>query len=234
MMNGKTAIVTGGGRGIGRAICRRFARDGVNVLAVARSEPDLAETKRLVGEGGGRCTTLPCDVTRRDQVHEMAAFAKKELGGVDILVNNAGFARNRMVEDLDPKDFDTMVAVNMAAAFYACQAVWPMMRQRGGGVIVNISSMAAIDPFPGFAAYGAMKSYIDALTRNLAKEGQEHGIRVYAVGPGAVDTQMLRGPFPDFPAEQCLQPEEVAEVVWTVTQPACRYTAGQTIYLAKT
>jgi NAD(P)-dependent dehydrogenase (short-subunit alcohol dehydrogenase family) len=139
-----------------------------------------------------------------------------------------------MVEELDVQEFDTMLAVNVAAPFYACQAVWPVMRQRGGGVIVNISSMAAIDPFPGFAAYGAMKSYVDALTRNLAKEGHEHGIRVYAVGPGAVDTQMLRGPFPDFPVEQCLRPEEVAEVVWTVAQPVCRYSAGQTIYLSKT
>lgn len=233
-MKVRAAVVTGGGRGIGRAVCRRFAAAGTDVLAVARSETDLAETERLIGQAAGRCVTFPGDVGSWERVEAMVAFARREFGGVGVLVNNAGIAWNGPVERFEPQVFNDMVAVNVAAPFYACKAVWPTMRQQGGGVIINISSMAAVDPFPGFAAYGATKAYLDALTRGLAKEGREYGIRVYGVGPGAVDTQMLRGPFPDFPAEQCLRPEEIAEVVWQVTQPAFHHAAGQTIYVTRT
>jgi 3-oxoacyl-[acyl-carrier protein] reductase len=137
------------------------------------------------------------------------------------------------MQSFDIGVFDAMAGVNIRGVFYACRAVWPSMMARGGGAIVNISSMAAVDPFPGFAAYGASKCFVEGLTRGLAAEGQRHGIGVWGVGPGAVETEMLRGPFPDFPAERCLQPEEVAETVWLVTQPAWRHTSGQTIYVRK-
>ena len=216
-MNDKVVIVTGGGRGIGRAICQRFAEAGAKVIAAARSQDELAETQRLVESAGGVCHVTKTDVTRIDNVDALVAMAP-----------------NGPIDNFDLAMFDRMVAVNVNAVFYTCRAVWPVMRERGGGVIVNISSMAAVDPFPGFAAYAASKSFVNGLTNALAKEGAEHGIRVYAVGPGAVDTQMLRGPFPDFPNEQCLQPRDIAESVWFMTQPACQHSAGQTIYVSKT
>lgn len=232
-MPGKVAIVTGGGRGIGRAICRRLADEGTKVVAVARSKQELGETKRLVEQDGGFCAALPADVGQVDQVDAMVASVERDYGGIDVLVNNAGKAHQGAIESFDPGDFDAMAAVNIAGPFYACRAVWPVMRRRGGGIIVNISSVAAVDPFPGFAVYGATKAYLDALTRGLAQEGKEHGIRVYAIAPGAVHTQMLLGPFPDFPLDQCLQPEDIAEMVWLMTQPACRHSAGQVVRVTR-
>jgi len=227
-------MVTGGGRGIGRAICQRFAEAGATVIAAARSDGDLAETQGLVETAGGVCRVMKTDVTRVEELDALVAMADREFGRIDVLVNNAGKAEHSPMDDFDPDTFDRMVAVNINAVFYACRAVWPIMRRRGEGVIVNISSVAAIDPFPGFAAYGATKCFVNGFTQALAKEGTPHGIRVYGVGPGAVDTQMLRGPFPDFPDDQCLQPRDIAEAVWLMTQPACRYSTGQTIYVSKT
>lgn len=233
-MKGKVVIVTGGGRGIGRAVCRRFATAGAKVVAAARTQEELAETKRAVEADGGYCLAVPTDVADAGSIDSLVAAAVRECGGVDVLVNNAGVACTGRIGEFDLADFDRMVAVNVGGVFYASRAVWPIMQERGGGVIVNISSMAAVDPFPGFAAYGATKNFVEGLTRSLAKEGKKCGIRVYAVGPGAVDTQMLRGPYPDFPADECLQPAEVAETVFMMTQSACRYSAGQTVYVNKT
>ncbi|MCH7526647.1 MAG: SDR family oxidoreductase, partial [Planctomycetes bacterium] len=173
------------------------------------------------------------DVAVADSIDSLVAAAVRECGGVDVLINNAGVACTGRIEEFDLANFDRMIAVNVSGVFYASRAVWPIMLKRGGGVIVNISSTVAVDPIPGFAAYGATKNFVEGLTRSLAKEGKKCGIRVYAVGPGAVDTQMLRGPYPDFPADDCLQPEEVAETVFMMTQSACRYSAGQTVYVTK-
>ncbi len=232
-MNEKVVVVTGGGRGIGRAICRRFAATGAHTIAAARTEEQLNETQSLIQRDGGSCSTCVTDVADRQQVAALMAFAEREHGRLDVLINNAGVALNAPIEDCDPEVFDALDAVNIRGVFHACRAAWPMLRRGGEGVIVNISSVAACDPFPGFAAYGASKAFVEALTRGLATEGKEAGIRVYCVGPGAVDTQMLRGPFPDFPAEQCLQPDDIAETVYQMTQPACRYAVGQTLYVNK-
>ncbi|MEE9295930.1 MAG: SDR family oxidoreductase [Phycisphaerae bacterium] len=232
-MSAEVVVVTGGGRGIGRAICRRFAADGARIVAAARSGDELAETQRLVQQDGGTCRTIKTNVASSADVEKMIGMAVREFSRVDVLVNNAGVACNNSIEEFDLQVFDAMMAVNVGGVFYACRAVWPVMREHGGGVIVNISSVAAVDPFPGFAAYGASKACVEALTRGLAAEGQACGIRVYGVGPGAVDTQMLRGPFPDFPPEQCLKPADVAEAVWMMTQPSCQYSVGQTLYVKK-
>lgn len=233
IMQGQVAVVTGGGRGIGRAICRRLASAGASVVAASRTRDDLAETKRLVEADGGACTTCVTNVESAEEIDALVSQAVSTYGGIDLWVNNAGLALHGPIDTLEPARLDRMIAVNVSAVLYGCRAVWPVMRERGGGVIVNISSMAGVDPFPGFAAYGATKTFVDGLTRGLAAEGAEHGIRVYAVAPGAVDTAMLRGPFPDFPDDQCLQPEEVAEMVWLMAQPACRHSAGQTVYVRR-
>ncbi|NOT02101.1 MAG: SDR family oxidoreductase [Phycisphaerales bacterium] len=228
-----TAIVTGGGRGIGRAICHRLAADGARVVAVARSRDELDETKRLVERHGGTCLTVRADVSQVDEMNAAVDETVRQFGAVDILVNNAGTAPRADVDAFGIDTFDAMIGVNVSAPFYAVRAVWPIMKQRRQGIIINISSVAAVDPFPGFAVYGATKAYIEGLTRGLAKEGRPLGIRVYGVGPGAVDTVMLRGPFPDFPDDQCLQPDDIAEVVHLMTQPVCRHAVGQTIYVTR-
>jgi NAD(P)-dependent dehydrogenase (short-subunit alcohol dehydrogenase family) len=124
------------------------------------------------------------------------------------------------------------VAVNIHSVFFGCRAAWPLLR-RSRGTIINVSSMAAVDPFPGFAAYGASKAWVNTFTRGLADEGRAHGIKVFAVGPGAVETGLLRQRFPDFPAERTLQPDDVAGMVEWLLDERCQYATGQTIYVRK-
>ncbi|HUU82652.1 MAG TPA: SDR family oxidoreductase [Phycisphaerae bacterium] len=226
-------IVTGGGRGIGQAVCRRFARERWNVVAIARSGEQLDQTAEQVESDGGRCTTRVADVTSVEQVQAVVDSTEKHFGRIDVLVNNAGAAVRAEVKDVTAVEFETLLRVNVAGVFYACKAVWGVMEGQGGGTIVNLSSMAAIDPFPGLATYGAAKAWVNAFTRGLADEGRAAGIRVFAVAPGSVWTDMLRSAFPKFPQEQALDPAEVADAIHALTQPAMTYASGQTLYLKK-
>ncbi len=226
-------IVTGGGSGIGRALCVRFAEAGAQVVAASRSRKALEETQTIVQKKGGRCEVESVDVSVAEQVDRLVAAVVDRFGRIDVLVNSAGVAPLGTVDAITPERFDRLVAVNVAGVFYGSRAVFEIMRERGGGVIVNLSSVASVDPFPGLAAYGATKAWVNAWTKGLADEGKEHGIRVYAVAPGAVETPMLRGAFPDFPVEEALAPSDVAELVYTLSQPVCRYVTGQTVFIKK-
>ena len=154
-------------------------------------------------------------------------------GRIDVLINNAGIAANAKIEATAPETFEQMAAINMHAVFHACRAVWPVMRTQGGGTIINISSLAAFDPFPGFAAYGASKAWVNLFTKASADEGRPDNIRVFAIAPGAVETGMLRGPFPDFPSEQTLDPDDVAALIETLLNPRCAHASGSTIPVRK-
>lgn len=231
-MGQRVVVVTGAGRGIGRAVCRRFARDGALIVAASRTVAELHETRAVVEQGGGHCDVRPTDVSASDDVTALIEGAAGRHGRIDVLVNCAGVAPKCEIEELDPALFDTLQAVNIHAVYQSCRSVWPIMR-RGGGVIINISSMASLDPFPGLAAYGAAKAWVNAWTRGMADEGRAYGIAVFSVAPGAVDTRMLRDAFPDFPVAQALQPSEVADVVHALAQPACRYASGQTVFVRK-
>lgn len=233
-LNGKTAIVTGAGRGIGRAIARRLAAAGANVVLAARSAEPLNESRRLITDSGGIAVAVPTDVSRADEVDRLIEETRSRFGGVDVLVNNAGTATLATIEQMEPPVFDAIIATNVRSVYLCSRAVWPLMVEAGGGVILNLSSVAADDPFPGFAAYGAAKAFVKTYTKALAAEGSEHGIRVHAIAPGAVDTPMLRGPFPDFPTDKTLLPDEVAALAELLLQPACRYVSGQTILIQKT
>jgi NAD(P)-dependent dehydrogenase (short-subunit alcohol dehydrogenase family) len=230
-MANRVVIVTGGGRGIGRAVCQRFASDGDQVVAAARSADELEETRASIESSGGLCCARKTDITDADQVEALIHESVEKFGRADVLVNCAGVAALATVEELDVQTFDNVVAVNMRAIYTTCRAVWPTMRKQGGGVIVNISSMASVDPFPGFAAYGASKAWVNLWSKALAEEGRSHGIRVFAVAPGAVETKMLRDAFPDFPADQTLDPSDVAGVIHAISQPSCQYATGQCVFV---
>jgi 3-oxoacyl-[acyl-carrier protein] reductase len=232
-MNDPVVVVTGGGRGIGRAVCRRFAREGSQVVAASRTQADLEETCRLIVSDGGHCHVVPADIREPDEVHSLIGSTASRLGRVDVLVNCAGVAPLEKIEALEPDVFEAVLSVNVRAVYHACRAVWSIMREQGGGVIVNFSSMSSVDPFPGFAAYGAAKAWVNTWTKALAEEGRDAGIRVFAVAPGAVETGMLRDAFPDFPSDQTIQPEDVADVVFRLAQPDCRYVAGQTVFVKR-
>jgi len=232
-MSERVAVVTGGGRGIGRAICARFAADGAQVVAAARSVTELEETRQAIEQAGGRCHVQLTDVTEPEDVDGLITASAERFGRIDVLVNNAGVAPLARIEELDPQVFELNLAVNVGAVYRSCRAVWPVMKAQRSGVIVNISSVASVDPFPGFSAYGAAKAWVNAWTQSLAAEGRPLGIRLFAVAPGAVETRMLRGAFPDFPQDQTLDPADVAELVHALCQPACRYASGQTIFMKR-
>lgn len=225
----KIVIVTGGGRGIGRAVAARFAADGDLVVAVSRTESDLTQTKSSIEKSGGTCHTHACDVSSAKAVQALIDDTIKRFKRIDVLVNNAGVAPVANIEDLTEETFDRLWAVNVKAMYLMSRAAWPALKQ-ARGAIVNISSIASRDPFAGLAAYGASKAWVNAWTSGLAAEGRAQGVRVFAIAPGAVETQMLHEVVPDFPKQDILDPDDVAAMIHAVAQPACRYATGQTIF----
>lgn len=230
-LQGKTAIITGAGRGIGRAIARRLSADGMHVVLAARNATELEETHRLIGRGGGSSLAIRADVSRVEDVERLIERAVQQFQSIDVLVNNAGIAPLATLEAMEPEQFDALIATNIRSVYLCCRAVW--MRMKAGGVIVNISSVAATDPFPGFGAYGASKAFVNTFGKALNAEGAARGIRVYNIAPGAVDTQMLRIPFPDFPDDKTLAPNDVAVLVRLLLSPGAEHLAGQTIVIRK-
>lgn len=234
-LKGKTAIITGAGRGIGRAIARRLSIAGADVAIAARTESQLEQTRRVIERAGGSVLSVTADVSKVEDVERLVDETREQFGRIDVLVNNAGVAPMASITDMDPHVFDRILAVNVRAVYLCTRAVWQIMADGGGGTIINISSMAAYDPFPGLAAYGAAKRFVTAYTKGLAAEGKSVSIRIYALAPGAVETEMFRGAFPEFPAEKTIQPDDVAAVVENLLSPACRHVAsGQTIMVTKT
>ena len=232
-MQEQVAIVTGGGSGIGRAICLRLAAAGAHVVAASRTQAQLTQTKAKIESAGGMCTTIPTDVSVPDEVTHLVKTAMSKLGRIDTLVNCAGVAPMSPIEEFEDLVFTSVTGVNMAAVFYTTKRVWPIMRHQGGGTIVNISSQFSQNPPPGFAVYGASKAWINTFTQAMADEGRKHKIHVFAIAPGAVETETLRGALPDFPKHKTLQPADVAEMVYAMTRGHCAYATGQTIFMRK-
>jgi len=232
-MNDKVALITGAGRGIGRATSLRLASDGYDIVGLSRNERELAETQRLVTDVGTECLMVPTDVTDADQVDRAVSAAVDKFQRIDVAVNNAGVAPLSKIPEMSLEEFERCVAVNINAVFFLCQDVMPIMASQGSGIIINISSAASFDPFPGFAVYGGTKAFVNVFTRALAAEGANEGIRAFAIAPGAVETRALRGAFPEFPAEHCLEPADVADVVSALCDPRCRHASGEVVTVKK-
>ena len=226
----RTCVITGASRGIGLATARRFAAKGFAIVGAARHEAELAKALEQIGT---EVHPVLADVAVPQDLEGLIATAVERFGRVDVLVNNAGRAPLAPIESLAPDEFDRVTAVNMTAVYRATRAVWPHMLAQGGGVIVNISSLSSVDPFPGLGVYGASKAWVNLFSRAMAAEGKGHGIRVYAVAPGAVRTQMLRSLFPEIPAAQTLDPDEVAAVIESACDPSLAPVSGETLFVRK-
>jgi len=213
-LEGRVALVTGGGRGIGRATALALAREGAAVAVTARSVDQIEETARLVREAGGRAAAIAADIRQADEVERMAQTAARELGPIDILVNNAGVARFAPVLEAKPQDWQMMFEVNLLGAMLCTRAALPSMVERRRGWIINIASSAGIKGYVNQGGYCASKHALLGFTKVLALETRTQGIRVHAICPGGVDTDMARthrdaGDSPD----DWMQPEEVARAV---------------------
>ena len=224
-------IITGGSSGIGLATARKFFDAGYRISICGRSQERLDEAAKLVSAGDSlvdskRLLTVAIDLEDTAQAKAFAQKSLEHFGRIDVLVNNAGVAPLSPFGAITEDSFEQLININVRSSFYLNQLVWNTMVKQGGGTIVNISSLAAVDPFTGFSTYGASKAWLDLLTHSMAQEGKVLNIRVCSVRPGAVETPLLRGLFPDFPTEQCVSPEAVAEVIWGCVDSPTDYPSG--------
>ena len=232
-------VVTGGSSGIGLATAKTFARRGYNIAFCGRNVEKLSAAsdqilKSFEGEDESiEALSVEIDLTDVEQAKSFTPIVLERFGRIDVLVNNASMAPLSNFEEIDAETFEATINIAIRSLFYLTQDVWKQMKTQGAGTVVNISSLSAVDPFPGFSLYGACKAWLDLMTHALAGEGSELGLRVCSVRPGAVETPMLRGLFPDFPAQQCVQPEDIADVVWGCVSDPEKYPSGQAFPVTK-
>jgi len=209
----KTAIVTGGTKGIGRAITEALLREGVSVCVAARHHAEIDKTIKELNQGDeDRAIGFVCDVRDYDQVKKLIDYTVKELGGLDILVNNAGIGIFQKVEDTKPEDFRAVLETNVFGVFYCCREAIPQMKRRGGGYIINISSLAGVNAHPQMAAYNASKFGLNGFSEALMQEVRHDNIKVSYLMPGSVNTE-FGGDSPSDEKNWQLTPQDIARVV---------------------
>jgi NAD(P)-dependent dehydrogenase (short-subunit alcohol dehydrogenase family) len=210
---GKVALVTGGSRGIGLAVARALISDGANVAITGRDEARLSEAKAtLEATGPGAVVAASADVRRHDDLERAVATVVKRFGGLDILVNNAGLGIFAKVQEMTPAEWAAIVDTNLTGVYNACHVALPHLQQRGGGYIINISSLAGSNPFSGGAGYCASKAGLNAFSEALMQEVRHDNIRVSYVQPGSVATEFSAGDA-SVGADWKLAPDDVARVV---------------------
>jgi len=236
---GKVAIVTGGSRGMGRAIAHALAMEGATVALIARNTETGNEAAAQIEADGGKAFFFQADVSNKDQVLRAVSETVQRLGRVDILVNNAGIHKRAPFDQETRSDWLLLFEVNVLGTVFPSQAVVSSMIEQGGGRIVHISSKAAVVGEPGHAAYSASKGAVLSLTRAMAVELAPHNITVNAVCPGPVVTDMLLADLPDAADRQALaqkaplgrlgQPEDVAAAVLYLASDDAGWCTGQAI-----
>lgn len=227
----KTCLITGGSSGIGFATAKQFAAEGYCVSICGRRQSALDQAAKLIESEN--VLAIQGDIAAAKTRSVLIEETIQRFGSIDVLVNNAGAAPLGDFESIDAETFESVIDINIRAVFELTQLAWSNMKTSGGGSIINISSMAAVDPFPGFSIYGASKAWMEIFTKAIAAEGANHGIRACCVRPGAVETDLLRGLFPDFPADQCVRPEDIAMQVWNCVSNPAEHETGEAFTVAK-
>jgi NAD(P)-dependent dehydrogenase (short-subunit alcohol dehydrogenase family) len=210
-LSGKIAVITGGARGIGFAIASHLVEEGVSVaIAALRQESVDAAVTKLSPRG--KAIGIACDVSNETDAPRIMAETARAFGGIDILINSAAIRTYRSVMDLAPADWDRMIAVNLSGPYYCAHAVLPYFAQRGGGDIVNVSSLSSATPFAGGAGYNASKAGLNALSEATMLDHRYDNVRVTQVLPGSTDTDFNgppNGPRPDWK----VAPQDIADAV---------------------
>lgn len=234
----RTAIVTGGSRGIGRAICLKLAQKGVNiVLCYAGSAEQAAKTAAECGQFGVKALAVKCDVSNAQAVKELVDTAVKEFGRIDILVNNAGITRDKLLMTMNEDDFNAVVETNLKGTFLCMKAVTRTMMKQRYGRIVNLSSVVGVHGNAGQVNYAASKAGVIGMTKSAAKELASRNITVNAVAPGFIDTDMTAalpenvktGLLSSIPLGCLGAAEDVADAVAYLASDEAKYITGQVL-----
>ena len=225
-------MITGAGRGVGRATAQLFAREGAHVVLFSRTRSHLDETVQAITSQGGRALAIAGDVSREEDVLALFQEVKKVHDHLDILVNCAGIVAVRPFVEMDAATWDQVMNVNLRGTFLCCREAFRLMTTQRQGVIINLSSLSGVkgvEKFPGLSAYNVSKSGVAGLTEILAVEGKPHNIRVCAVSPGAIDTDMLRQAAPHLKAG--MTPTDLAEILLFLADDSGRMLSGSNIEL---
>jgi NAD(P)-dependent dehydrogenase (short-subunit alcohol dehydrogenase family) len=212
-IDGKSALITGGTRGIGRAIAETLLDRGARVFICGTSQQGTDAAIKSLGQAGVRIDGAVCNVRSYKEVQELVRNADRCLGGIDILINNAGIGAFSHVAEMTTEDWLATIEINLNGVFYCCREVVPLMKQRGGGYIINIGSLAGKNAFPGGAAYNASKFGLIGFSEALMQEVRHDHIRVSYVMPGSVNTEFGRSAEQDPASTWKLLPQDVAETV---------------------
>ncbi len=207
-LDGKLAIVTGGTRGIGRAVAQALMDEGASVAICGRSNATCRRATDELVSSGGLCIAKVCDVSNPEQVADFFNWADEHLGGVDILINNAGIGLFKPVGEMTVEEWHSVIDTNLNGAFYCSREALPRFRKRGGGFIINISSLAGKNPFAGGAAYNASKFGLNGFTEAMMLDHRYDNVRVSYVMPGSVGTEFMSGE-----AEWKIAPADIAQIV---------------------
>lgn len=240
-LNGRVAVVTGGGSGIGKATALLLAEAGADLVIAGRKQErlDIAATE-IVAETGRRCIGVSTDVRDPDAAKALIDAALAEYGRLDILINNAGRGTHAPLRTMTAEAWNNDVALNLNAAFYCAQAAYPHLRAHRNGAIVNISSLAGVNGTMGVGAYAAAKAGLQQFTRVAAAEFGPHGVRVNCVAPGMIATELAQKGWAKtgfdasaacqaFPLRRPGTPEEVARAVLFLASDAASYITGETL-----
>jgi len=222
---GQTALVTGGSKGIGRAICLALAKEGANIVIAARNESEIEETMNKLKSMGSKAMAIQADIRSEEDVRRLISMTIDKCGRLDILINNAGVAHKKRLEETTLEEYDEIMDTNLKGVFLCTKYAIPYIRESKNGKIINISSVGGLHGLPEFSVYCASKFGVNGLTESIAAE-LEGEIKVYAVCPGAVDTDMYRSLFAERPP---LKPEHIAEKVLELASPDSRVTSGKII-----
>ena len=240
MLSGKCAVVTGAGRGIGKAIALKLAEEGAKIVINSRnSEKEAQELVAAIESKGGKALAIKADVSKFDEAENLLKTAKDTFGSLDILVNNAGITKDNLMLRMKEEDFDSVIATNLKGCFNCIKHVSPIMLKQKSGTIINISSIVGLVGNAGQANYAASKAGVIGLTKSMAKELGTRGITVNAVAPGYIDTDMTEvlsqkvkdAIMDNIPLKRMGKTDDVANLVAFLASDKAAYITGQVIHV---